>query len=424
MFTIMKKLKLAIVSPYPPGKGTLNEYAYHLVDKFVNKEDIAKLTVIAEKLDADLSYPQGEENSKLEFDPCWSFNSYTNLFSILKSVRKSGADIVLFNIHFLSFGDKKIPAALGLLLPFILKLMGVKTVVLLHNIIESVDLDAAGITKSKLLTKIFKFTGTVLTRFILSADLVAVTLSQYVDILREKYKADNVALIPHGTFDIPLKPEVRTKASEKTIMTFGKFGTYKKVEHLIDSVIGLRKRVDQKIKLVIAGTDNPNVKGYLESVQNKYHDVKDIIFTGYVEEEDVPDTFLDSDVVVFPYTSTTGSSGVLHQAGSFGRACVIPNIGDLKELIEEEGYTGEYFDPFDQTSLENAIYNLITDDKRRFLNAEQNYNAACGLPLDDIADWYLLHFSALTGNDQRKPGRQFNNKRKIEIEKRLTASLV
>ncbi|MBT8230937.1 MAG: hypothetical protein KJO50_11800, partial [Bacteroidia bacterium] len=105
-------------------------------------------------------------------------------------------------------------------------------------------------------------------------------------------------------------------------------------------------------------------------------------------------------------------------------ACVIPNIGDLKELIEEEGYTGEYFDPFDQTSLENAIYNLITDDKRRFLNAEQNYNAACGLPLDDIADWYLLHLSALTGNDQRKPDRQFNNKRKIEIEKRLTASLV
>ena len=41
--------------------------------------------------------------------------------------------------------------------------------------------------------------------------------------------------------------------------------------------------------------------------------------------------FDEAAVVVFPYTATTGSSGVLHQAGSYGKAVVMPDLGDLAE---------------------------------------------------------------------------------------------
>ena len=58
---------------------------------------------------------------------------------------------------FFKFGDKKIPAALGLLLPMILRLLGCNTVVLLHNILEQVDLESAGFTKNKLAQKIYNF---------------------------------------------------------------------------------------------------------------------------------------------------------------------------------------------------------------------------------------------------------------------------
>ncbi len=56
-------------------------------------------------------------------------------------------------------------------------------------------------------------------------------------------------------------------------------------------------------------------------------------------------------MVVFPYTSTTGSSGVLHQAGGYGKAVIMPDLGDLALLVKEEGYRAEFFEPTSSISL-------------------------------------------------------------------------
>jgi glycosyltransferase involved in cell wall biosynthesis len=120
-----------------------------------------------------------------------------------------------------------------------------------------------------------------------------------------------------------------------------------------------------------------------------------IRFTGYVEEQDVPKIFSEAAVVIFPYTSTTGSSGVLHQAGDYGKACVLPNLGDFAELITEEGYVGEFFEPEDPKSLADAIARLLDDPDLRREQGMRNYRAARGLPIDEVVDWYLLHFETL-----------------------------
>jgi glycosyltransferase involved in cell wall biosynthesis len=178
------------------------------------------------------------------------------------------------------------------------------------------------------------------------------------------------------------------------IMTFGKFGTYKKVETLIEAYKLLLAK-HASLELVIAGTDNPNAEGYLQAVKEKYADLAGIHFTGYVAEQDVPTLFHDSAVVVFPYTSTTGSSGVLHQAGSYSRAVVLPELGDLAELIREEGYTGEFFEPENPANLAAAIARLLDTDEYRVEMGRQNYLAATGLPISEVTDWYLLHFEEL-----------------------------
>ena len=118
-------------------------------------------------------------------------------------------------------------------------------------------------------------------------------------------------------------------------------------------------------------------------------------FTGYVAEEQVPVVFEDAAVVVFPYTSTTGSSGVLHQAGSFGKAVVLPHIGDFVELISEEGYAGEVFEPENAQSLADAIARVLDNPEHRQQLGMQNYLAARGVPIAEVVDWYLLHFRQL-----------------------------
>lgn len=390
-----KGLRIAIVSPYPPSKGTLNEYAFHLVEQFKRKSEIQEIHLITDLLPNDQSYPAEGRPHHVHIHPVWSFNDKNTALKIRQSVKSIQPDVVLYNLQFLSFGDDKVAATLGLLSPLMSKWEGVPSMVLLHNIIETVDYDSAGITSSKFMTTLYNFIGKQITKIILSANIVGVTIPKYVNILEEKYSCKNVALLPHGSFESSAKPDFEHNPEKRSILTFGKFGTYKKVENLIEAMILVREETSLDIELTIAGTDNPNVKGYLKSVEEKYIDVKGIHFTGYVEEEEVPVLFSDSTIVAFDYTSTTGSSGVLHQAGSYGKAVMLPNIGDLKELITEEGFGGAYFQPNDIKGMASAMKDLLCKDDYRKEIAQQNYAAANGLKIADIADWYVMHFQKL-----------------------------
>ena len=389
-------MRLAIVTAYPPSKVTLNEYAFHLVKHFRQKECITEIVLLTDttKGKKDISFT--EKGCKITVKECWSFNSYKNIITVTKVINNTQPDAVLFNLQFMKFGDKKVAAALGLMLPLVCKLKRIPNIVLLHNILEEVDLGNAGFTSNKVLQKAYNFIGTALTKLLLQADIVAVTMQKYVDILEQKYKVTNVVLIPHGTFEVTKEqPDYSLPKGPIQIMTFGKFGTYKKVESLIEAVAKVRVSTGLNLEIVIAGTDNPNVPGYLAKVQEDYKHIPQLRFTGYVEEHEVPTLFKESAVVVFPYTATTGSSGVLHQAGSYGKAVVMPDLGDLALLVKDEGYQGEFFEPENVDSLALAIEVLVTNEAHRLQIARANYKAATGYPMEKITTMYLTHFNKI-----------------------------
>jgi glycosyltransferase involved in cell wall biosynthesis len=387
-------MKVAVVTAFPPSKVTLNEYGYHLVKNFVQNDEVSELILMSDKTNEPKQL-DFDKKEKIKVKECWKFNSYTTFFSLIKAARQEKPDVILFNLQFVKFGDKKIPSALGLLLPMFLRLFGFKTVVLLHNILEQVDLEKAGFTESKIMQTIYNLIGTNITRCLLKANKVAVTIHKYVDILNAKYKTKNVILIPHGTFETVKEPNFELKSGPKQIMAFGKFGTYKKVEILIEAIEIVRKTNSDELEVVIAGTDSPNTPGYLEAVQEKYKNVKGIIFTGYVEENDVERIFTDSTIVVFPYTSTTGSSGVLHQAGSYGKAVIMPDLGDLALLVKDEGYKGEFFNPESAQSLATAIDKILSNDEYRKEIAKTNFEAASALSMDKIITMYMNCFKSI-----------------------------
>ena len=285
----------------------------------------------------------------------WAFNSFTSAQKITKALNKLKPDAVIFNIQFASFGDKRIPGALGLLSPW-LSSRKYPTITLLHNIFEIVDLKSAGFNSNPLMNAITRAAGWVFTKMILKSDLVALTMPRYIEIVQKKYGAQNVFHAPHGSFDAP--KEIKPLPEKPTVMTFGKFGTYKKVEVLLEAHARLLER-NPNIHLVIAGRDSPNAKGYLAKAQENYKHLPNVTFTGYVPEEKVAEVFENSTVIVFPYESTTGSSGVLHQAGQYARAAVMPQISDLAGLVEEEGYQANFFEPNDVESLTVALWDLL-----------------------------------------------------------------
>ncbi len=388
-------MKLAIITSYPPSQVTLNEYAYHLVKQFRKNEFITELILLTDKTAVEKDIQFTEAGCKITVKECWSFNSYKTIYTVTKVINQIQPDAVLFNLQFMKFGDNKIAAALGLMLPLVCKLKKLPNIVLLHNILEEVDLGSAGFTSNKLMQSLYGFAGAILTKLILQADVVALTMQKYVDTLETKYKASNVKFIPHGTFEIAEKPDYTLPEGPLQIMTFGKFGTYKKVEALIEAVQMIRTATGLDLEVVIAGTDNPNVSGYLSKVKEAYKHVPQVRFTGYVEEHDVPIIFSESAVVVFPYTSTTGSSGVLHQAGSYGKAVVMPDLGDLALLVKDEGYQGEFFDPTSVESLAKAIETIVTNEAYRIHLAKINYQAATAHPMSEIARRYVELFKQI-----------------------------
>jgi len=362
---------------------------------------VSEVIILADELPDNAPYPADDETAglaPLRIRPCWRFGAWDNAWKIRNAVNTVKPDVVLHNLQFATFADQRIQGALGLLTPWFVKSTGVLSAVLLHNIMETVDLGKAGFGGNPIVERITRLAGNLFTRMLLKADLVATTIPKYVDILTEKYNVEHVVLAPHGAFeDIP-EPDFELPNGPMQIMTFGKFGTYKKVEALIQAFEILQKTIDKPLELVIAGTDSPNTKGYLEGVQQQYAHVSNMRFTGYVAEEDVPKIFNDAAVVVFPYNSTTGSSGVLHQAGSYGKAVVLPILGDFAELITDEGYTGEFFEPENPQSMADAIARFINDPTYRQQVGSQNYVATSGLPMSEVVDWYLLHFERLLNN--------------------------
>jgi len=394
---IVEPIKLGIVTAFPPGKNSLNEFGWHLASNFADKEEVEEILLYCDETQ------EGKPTEVKKTTPvvCWKFNSITNLLKIVKAARKTKPDAVIFNLQFASFGDSKIAGGLGLLAPAALKLMKIPTAVILHNLVENVDMQDAGFTNNKAMAKIMNLAGRALTKALLRADYVALTIPKYVELIQENYGTENVLLAPHGSFEKLDEPNFETPDGPRQLLAFGKWGTYKTVDILIEAYRELLTRGYDNLEVIVAGTDSPNSPGYLAGIKEISADLPGVKFTGYVEEEDVAGLFTNSTMTVFPYTSTTGSSGVLHQAGSYGRSAVLPDIGDFAEVIEEEGFIGEYFKPDDKTSLADAIAKLLDDETKRTEMGKQNFSAAAGIPFSDVLDWHLIHLQKII--DSRLP---------------------
>lgn len=383
--------RVGVITAFPPGRNSLNEFGFHLVTHMARNEQLDRVVVFADETDEGAPLAIDGTESVVS----WKFNALSNPLRLVRAVRKSKVDAVLVNLQFATFGDTKVAGGLGLLTPAVLARTGIPTGVILHNLVDNVDMEDAGFASSKVMAKLMNAAGQMLTKILLQSDYVALTIPRYVELLQDRYGATNALLTPHGSFEEIDEPTFGIPPDgPRRILAFGKFGTYKTVDVLVEAHRALMQRGYEDLELVIAGTDSPNSPGYLAGIEAGCDDLDNVVFTGYVEEEDVAGLFESAAITAFPYTSTTGSSGVLHQAGSYGRAAVLPAIGDFVEVIEEEGFVGTYFEPGDASGLADALAKMLDDDQLTIEHGKRNYLAATGIPMAEVVDWHLLHLGA------------------------------
>src|SRR5258707_3267323 len=385
---LSSRIRVALVTSFPPSRGDLNEYGYHLACA-LRDDPRVELTILADDTGVQ------EEPAGFRVERCWRFNSAFNPVRLLSAIRKSNPDVVWFNIGFSTFARTPLAAFLAITVPALARMLGYYTHVTLHTVFERINLKDAGVGFPGL----YRIAGQVATRLLLLANDVSVLLPSFRSALVSKYSvsARRVHFRPHGTFKSAQTPEVslpnhaERNAAERIILAFGYWGTYKRVDLLLESMDEIVSKVPSAV-LVVAGTNHPSTPGYLESLQERWLGHGAARFLGYVPEEELPALFRSTSVLVLPYSSAAGTSGVVHQACQFGLPMVSAEIPEIVEMAREEGIAIEFYAPGDGRALANRLIRLLNSDDLRRRFSEQNLSAAQGTPMSQVVDEYVRLF--------------------------------
>jgi glycosyltransferase involved in cell wall biosynthesis len=384
----MNPLRLALVSAFPPGRQSLNEYGLHLAQALACRNDISELVVLADTLDEDLA--ELDLGPKIRVRRIWRFNGGGSAAALLRALRAERVDGAVYNLQTATFGDREFPAALGLFAPMLTRLAGIPSGIVAHNLIAGLDLEATLLRGQRLRQAAVRTGGAVVTWAMARASYLTVTLRSYADYMQRRYPRANVTLVPHGTFDVGPRRWVPQDERPLRIVTMGKFGTYKRLETLIAAFDILRRQPHLTgVELWIAGSDHPNAPGYLSSVQDARAGDSGIHFAGYLLEDGIPAFFEGARASVFDYESTTGSSGVLHQTASYGAVPVFPAIGDFVDVCRDEGLRGRNYTPGDAHGMARSIAVVLEDAARSETIARANRDAALGMPISEVARFHV-----------------------------------
>jgi glycosyltransferase involved in cell wall biosynthesis len=375
-------VKIALITSFPPSRHALNEYGFHVAEQLRQERGI-ELTVLGDYLPAPAAELPGFKVTR-----CWGFGKRSNVATLLRAIRLVKPDVAWFNLGFASFGARPLSAVLGLVTPAVARLNGVYSHVTLHQLFETVDLQDAAVTSPRL----YRAGGWLATHMLLSASSLSVLMPSYHRTLDEKYRRGRVSVRSHGIFAAAPQPPDFNRRGNPThsILAFGKWGTYKRLELLIEAFEKVAEKFP-KVRLVIGGGDHPKTPGYVSSMAER-HASDRIQFLGYVPEDSIADLFRDASLAVMPYTSSAGSSGVAHLAAQYGVPVIASGIQDFRDLAEHEGIAMRFFTPGDLNSLiDQMLIALGSPDELKAM-AWQSYAAGVAMSMPLVVREYIRSF--------------------------------
>lgn len=204
-----------------------------------------------------------------------------------------------------------------------------------------------------------------------SSKILAISQFTKKDII-ENYgvSPDKIIITPLGFDEKIFKPIKDNKRIETTLKKYNINGDYiiyigtiqprKNLLRLIEAISSV------EIKLVIVGkTTGPGRQGwkYEEILQapKKFGINDKVIFTGFVETEDLPALLSGSKMFVFPSLWEGFGIPVL-EAMACGAPVIVSNVASLPEVV---GKSGTYVDPYSVDSIKKGIEILLKDEKLR-----------------------------------------------------------
>lgn len=289
---------------------------------------------------------------------------------LLRDVARLKYDRVIINSMPTSQGNKNVPNLLYLILPILWsRIYGLRILILYHNSPFLNDIRKLGYVslKNKVKSWIIKM---IERRMYFSCD-VFFLLELYAERIRKIIPNARVSFLEPGsitgftTLHLNQKLDsdiIKRIASDKnlTLLIYGSWGPQKDISKALDAIRMLRV-AKWKFKTVVAGDINLHFPNYEKELENTLKEYKDFIDkrVGYVSEYDLYSLFSSADVIILPYVTPGGFSGVLSISMLFGLEVIVPEFDEYKK--QTKGYGRVHFIPkiFEATDIVSEIENIL-----------------------------------------------------------------
>jgi glycosyltransferase involved in cell wall biosynthesis len=308
------------------------------------------LLSLLESVDSiDVFCPERNQNAEeLKLPPkvrLFEFYKYDDLISIMNllKIRYGDYGAVIFNMIPTGYGKGTLANAFALFVPILMvKLFRHNNIKLIyHNSVFTNDVQTLGYNSSIDKIRSF-FLGIVEMGLFKSVDTF-VLLDIYKRRIDESIEKNRVRVlksryleaIPTLYMNNVMQAESLklVKSQMPTILMHGFWGPQKNLELGLSALRDV-KETGIKFRLLISGGLNHHFSDYEKKFQELLHANSDIIdeYLGQVPEKDIMKIFLTSDLLILPYNTPGGHSGVLEQAIFFE----VPTIAiDFPEYREQ-----------------------------------------------------------------------------------------
>jgi glycosyltransferase involved in cell wall biosynthesis len=356
-------MHLVIVSPFPPSITGIGQYGYHLTRALAHSGLFSRLTVLAgSSLAQNTQHPN--HLGLTELDYCWQLDSLNARQAILSRVNALKPDLIWFNLGASIFGKSPLSNLMGLLTPMNVS-RTFPTIVTLHELVELADLRALNAPGGVLAP----LGARILTRIATQADVICLTMQHYADWLSAR--GVDCAHIPIGAYH---EPELLQESESCELLFFTTLAPYKGLELLIEAFTRLRTETPH-LRLTIAGTSHTRFPNYANDLRSRFGEAQGIRWLGQVSEDEVKDLFRRARLVILPYAASTGSSSVLYQAATWGRAVVASDLSEIRKLALENNLQIQFFETNNLDSLRDSIRLLLNSAALRRTQAGHNFRS-------------------------------------------------
>ncbi|MFN8414514.1 MAG: glycosyltransferase, partial [Anaerolineales bacterium] len=358
----------------------IGQYGFHTTKALERSGVLSRITVLAGAETQNKHTPVFEQ---AEIDYCWQPNQLKTRQILLSKIKELNPDLVWLNLGASAFGKSPLVNLSGMLTSMQVRQMGYPTVVTLHELVELADLkklNAPGGILAPLGAKI-------LTKVATRADLVCLTMQHYKDWLSARKV--NCVYIPIGSYQ---KPELLEEVSEQELLFFTTLAPFKGLDLLLEA-FGNLKKIFPSLRLTIAGAEHTRFPGYGKKLKKSCDLDNGIQWLGQVPEEQVKELFRKAQIVILPYTASTGSSSVLCQSATWGRAIIASDLNEHVQLVNENNLSIQFFRAGDVKSLTDTIKNLLDDPAIRQNQITHNFNSIQKLTPKITAHQYIQAFN-------------------------------